>query len=155
MASTSLDAGRTGLRSSSRLPKNRRLSRQRLIRPLFDRDNPDTKTISAGCIRILFGKVAVDAVDHRVPTQTGFAVGRAVGKAVARNRVKRILRDEYQKHQEALAEAFTVDDFVLTLMIVVRRMPEMEGVLRLDLAEALRRMINSISLKDQRKVGSQ
>jgi ribonuclease P protein component len=144
LTATSLDAGRKRFGNSSRLPKSRRLSRKRLIQPLFDRDDVDTCSISSGSVRILYRWSGQEAGQTRVPFQVGFAVGRSMGKAVARNRIKRVLRDEVRRNLGVLWPALEDVRDMLTFMVVVRRRPENASRLRRDVAAGLARLSEAI-----------
>jgi ribonuclease P protein component len=117
------------------------LKRQRLIRPLFDRNRADVGSIAAGCIRLLYRVVPRSETGEDVPVQVGFAPGRGVRPAVARNRVKRLAREAYRHHQHLLADLFTGKPDTLTLMVLFRGDPaEAARKIPRDLVTALRRL---------------
>ena len=144
MAPTSLKTGRGEFHRSNRLPKTHRLKRRKLIQSLFDQGNPDTNTISSGSVRLLFRFTASDSVGKSVPVQVGFAVRKHSGNAAVRNRTKRILREVYRTNQHPLIEALADKRDVLTLMIVLRHLPQDDSVVRRDLQEALSRLAAAI-----------
>ena len=84
-----------------RFPRATRLKRRRLIRPLFDRDRDDVGTVAVGCVRLLYRTVARAETGYDTPVQVGFAPGRFRG-AIARNRVRRLLREGYRVRQHVL-----------------------------------------------------
>ncbi len=131
-----------GARGTNRLPRAFRLRRQRLIRPLFDRQRTDVGTLSQGCIRLLYRIVSRQEVGANVPVQVGFAAGRQARKAVERNRIRRLLRETYRLHQQPLLALFHARPDTLTLMILYRAQPQeaRERISR-DLPEALRRLV--------------
>jgi ribonuclease P protein component len=90
-------------------PRSHRLKRQRLIRSLFDRERDDVETVAVGCVRLLFRVVPRSATGYDVPIQVGFAPGRRVDTAVARNRIRRLLREVYRVHQHDLVDLFVRD----------------------------------------------
>lgn len=120
------------------LPRAARLKRTRLIRPLFDRRRTDVGTVAAGCVRLLYRAVPRAAVGVDVPVQVGFAPGRRAQTAVARNHIKRLLREVYRRHQYLLVDLFAHRAETLTLMILYRSDPEQadDGIPR-DLPRAL------------------
>jgi RNase P protein component len=67
-----------------------------------------------------------------------------MGKAVARNRIKRILRDEVRRNLGVLSPALEDVRDMLTLMIVVRRRTENSSRLRRDVAAGLVRLSEAI-----------
>ena len=121
-----------------RFPRSHRLKRRRLIRALFDRSRADTDTVAAGCVRLVFRVAAVEEVGVDVPVQVGFAPGRCP-TAVARNRVRRLLRESYRRHQHVLAPLFEErPGAVLTVMALFRGDPEAPEAIHRDLPRALR-----------------
>ena len=77
--------------------------------------------------------------DAQAPARAGFVVGRSVGGAVARNRVRRRLRHDI---------APLLDQVPAGWGVVVRALPGAAGatgpVLRADLAAALRRCVTRV-----------
>jgi len=120
------------------LPRAARLKRTRLIRPLFDRRRSDVGTVAVGCVRLLFRSVPREVVSMDVPVQVGFAPGRRARTAVARNHIKRLLREVYRRHQYLLVDLFAHRTETLTLMILFRSDPDQadDGIPR-DLPRAL------------------
>ena len=137
MAPNSLDLKRKEVSRSFRFPRTYRLKRKRLIEPLFNRDEPNTNTVSVGCIRILYRFADQASVEILTPLQVGFAVRRTVGGAVVRNRTKRILREVFRTHNQRLLDHLSDREDVLTVMVVVRHLPDDEDVLRHDLIDSL------------------
>lgn len=103
-----------------RLPRARRLKRQRLIRPLFEHDRPDVRQLRAGPLLARYRLADPAEVGREVPLQVGFAVGRALGDRPARNRVKRLMRETFRHHQHDLLDALGGRREVLTLMLIYR-----------------------------------
>lgn len=127
-------------RRRNTLPKARRLKRQRLIRPLFDRAREDVRVVSVGPIAIRYRLAGIEDVGQNVPFQVGFAVGRRVGPAVVRNRLKRVMREAFRLHQHGLADLLAQRDEVLTLMVLYRGASDGEAAIQRALPEALRRV---------------
>ncbi|GIV61030.1 MAG: ribonuclease P protein component [Rhodothermaceae bacterium] len=119
-----------------------RLKRQRLIRPLFDRNRADVGSLAVGSVRLLYRVVDRREVGQPVPVQVGFSAGRGARPAVVRNRVKRILREVYRVHQAGLIDLFSRRDETLTLMVLYRGDPATarRRVPR-DLPAALRKLV--------------
>jgi len=134
---------------SQRLPRAARLKRRRLIRPLFDRSRTDVGTVAAGCVRLLFRTVAPEALGHEVPVQVGFAPGRT-RSAVERNRIRRLLREVYRRHQFLLVDLFLRRPDALTMMVLFRGRPEAaaDGIPR-DLPRALARAAEHLARGDE------
>ena len=121
-----------------RFPRSHRLKRRRLIRALFDRSRTDTGTVAAGCVRLIFRVAQAEEVGADVPVQIGFAPGRCP-TAVARNRVRRLLRENYRTRQHVLAGLFASrPGEVLTVMALFRGDPGAPGAIRRDLPRALK-----------------
>lgn len=98
-------------------------------------------SVTAGSIRLLARVVPRPSLGEAVPVQTGFVAGRGLGSAVARNRIKRQLREVYRRHQTLLVDLFVCRPDALTLMVVFRgTAPTTSGQIRRDLPEALRRL---------------
>jgi ribonuclease P protein component len=125
-----------------RFPKSHRLKRRRLIRALFDRSRTDTGTVAAGCVRLVFRVASPEEVGTEgVPVQIGFAPG-SCPTAVARNRVRRLLRESYRRHQHALTDHFEErPGEVLTVMALFRGHPEAPEPIHRDLPRALEQAV--------------
>jgi len=118
-------------------PRKCRLKRRRLIRALFDRGRTDTGTVAAGCVRLVFRVTTPQEVGADVPVQVGFAPGTCP-TAVARNRVRRLLRESYRRHQHTLTDLFAGrPGAVLTVMVLFRGNPEAPEAVHQDLPRAL------------------
>lgn len=123
---------------NERFPRSYRLKRRRLIRALFDHSRTDTGTVAVGCVRLVFRVATAEEVGADVPVQIGFAPGRCP-TAVARNRVRRLLRESYRRCQHLLAPLFEERPRqVLTLMAIFRGDPEAPDAIHRDLPSALR-----------------
>lgn len=129
--------------NANRLPRNARLKKWQLIRPLFDRTRRDVSSVAHGCIRIVYR--IVSRADHglEVPVQVGFSSGRSVRSAVERNRVKRRLRETYRLNQSSLRDRFNRTDQAITLMILFRgRAEEAVRCIPYDLPRALELVVD-------------
>lgn len=79
-----------------------------------------------------------------VPIQIGFAPGR-MRTAVARNRIKRLLREVYRIHQYVLVDLFSHSDRVLVVMVLYRGRPEQASVcIPHDLPAAMERVAEQL-----------
>ena len=145
MAPTSLALERHGSTPSNGLPKPHRLKRKRLIQPLFDREDKKTQSLSVGSLRILYRYQPVSMVGQSVPLQVGFAVSRSIGGAVTRNRVKRVLRETFRHNLQGVTEKLSNQKDVLTMMIVVRRLPADESRLKRDLLDSLEQLVAGLN----------
>lgn len=133
-------------------PKTHRLKRQRLIRSLFDRGRADVGTVAVGTVRLLFRVIARDEAAHDVPVKIGFAPGRRVQSGVARNRIRRLLREVYRRHQHELVDLFACPlhakaaaPQTLACMILFRGDPaHAADALPRDLPDALRRVVRQV-----------
>lgn len=121
-------------------PRAARLKRRRLIRPLFDRNRDDVGTVALGCVRLLYRTVAREETGYDTPLQIGFAPGRIRG-AVARNRVRRMLREGYRVRQHVLLDHFLSRPDTLTVMVLFRGRTEAASTcIPRDLPRALERL---------------
>ena len=136
---------------SFRLPRSHRLKRRRLIQPLFNRQEEGVHSLVSGSIRIQYRFVTRVATGGEAPLQVGFAVGKSSGNAVARNRLKRIMREVYRMNQHVLVDLFSERTDVLTMMIVFRGNPAAEKALREDLEGALRRLTSRFTDESRRQ----
>ena len=126
------------------LPRARRLKRRRLIRPLFQRDAPDVGRLRAGVVRLLYRTVPREATGLDTPLQVGFAPGRTTTK-VARNRVRRAMRETFRHHQAALLRQLDGRDDTLTVFVLFQgRAATAPSDLRRDLPRALDRLVRQL-----------
>lgn len=121
-------------------PRASRLKQRRFIRALFDRNRKDVHSVAAGSVRLVIRSVPRKDCAAGAPVQVGFAPGRGVRKAVARNRIKRVLREVYRVHQHLLVDLFRDSDRTLTVMVLFRGTPETLGRAREDLPRALQQV---------------
>ena len=121
-------------------PRNRRLKRRRLLRPLFDRARPDVGRLRVGTVALLFRTVERTETGEDTPLQVCFAPGRAF-RGVGRVRMRRVMRETFRLHQHTLVDAFQSRPDCLTLVVLFRGRTATAGsdVAR-DLPEALRRL---------------
>lgn len=123
------------------LPRRARLKRRRLIRALFDRSRTDVHTLAQGCIRLVYRVAVTPEVGQHVAVQVGFIPGKGHASAVARNRIKRLLRETYRVHQHSLLAARTAAPGTLTLMVLFRGTPaQAHTCIRRDLPALLNRL---------------
>ncbi len=127
------------------LPRAARLKRRRLIRPLFDRTRDDVGTVAVGCVRLLYRVVPRAQTGSDARVQAGFAPGR-VRTAVARNRIRRLLREHYRVHQHTLADVFLDRPETLTVMVLFRgRRETAASCIPSDLPLALQRLAAQVA----------
>lgn len=137
MMATHAEAEKASRGGRYTFPRRHRLKRRRLIRALFDRSRTDTETVAVGSVRLVFRVAPVEEVGADVPVQVGFAPGRCPS-AVARNRVRRLLREGYRRHQYVLTGPFAErPEAVLTVMAIFRGDPEAPEAIHRDLPRAL------------------
>ncbi len=104
-----------------RLPGSHRLKHRRLIRSLFDRSAADVRQVSSGAIRAVFRFVPLeDYPDLTVNVQVGFFVGRKVGGAVVRNKVRRRMREAYRMYHRDVVMDMSGRQCVLVLGLIFR-----------------------------------
>ncbi|MBT8400510.1 MAG: ribonuclease P protein component [Rhodothermia bacterium] len=104
-----------------RFPASHRLKHRRLIRALFDRGASDVHHRSSGTIRVVYRFVApTDFPDLDTNVQVGFFVGRKVGGAVIRNKVRRRMKEAYRMHHRDLLEAVSGRPYLLSLGLIFR-----------------------------------
>ncbi len=127
-------------------PRERRLKRRRLIRPLFDRRQ--SHRVGAGSVVVLYRVVPRGATGLDVGVQVGFAPGRRSTNAV-RTRVRRLLRETFRRHQAGLLAAFAERPDCLTLMVLYRgREDGASESIRRDLPRALARLADAVAPSD-------
>ncbi len=127
------------------LPRARLLKRRRLIRALFDRARDDVGSVAVGTIRVLYRVVPRHEAGSDEPVLVGFAPGRRARRATARNRIKRLLREAYRRHQQPLRDRLDGQERTLTLMILFRGDPDVASRrIPTDLPRALRRLTDRL-----------
>jgi ribonuclease P protein component len=127
--------------ASQHFPRTARLKRRRLIRPLFDRAANDVGRLTEGTVHLRYRVVPRDATGTDAPVQIGFAPGRQARTKVGRNRLRRLMREGYRRHQHDLAALFEVRGDTLTVFVLFRgNEATAADDLRRDLPEALRRL---------------
>ncbi len=127
-------------------PSRFRLKRRRLIRSLFDRQRSDLRTIASGCVRLLYRRASREEVGVETPLQVAFAVNKRTGKAVVRNRIRRLLRETFRTHQYVLLDRLGHHtERPLILMILFRGRPEDANTcIRHDLPIALEQVAETL-----------
>lgn len=127
------------------VPRSHRLKRRRLIRPLFDRDRADVRTIPSGSIRAVYR--VVDTPDGgSTPLQVGVFVSRRAGGAVRRNRIRRQMREAYRHRHPDLVTALAGRPGMLTLALVFRGSPDVDwNTLRRDVSSVVERLIRNLT----------
>ena len=134
------------LNETEALPRKFWLKRRRLIRPLFDRGREDIFTAVIGNIRILGRAVPAPKISADVPFQAGFAAGGRTRNAVERNRIRRLLRETFRRHQKDLRLHVERRADCLTLMILYRGDPaEAAQHIPRDLPDALDAFITGLT----------
>ena len=127
--------------ASQRYPRAARLKRRRLIRPLFDRAAKDVGRLTEGTVHLRYRIVPRDATGIDASVQIGFAPGRQARTKVGRNRLRRLMREGYRRHQHDLVALFEARGDTLTAFVLFRgNEAAAADDLRRDLPEALRRL---------------
>lgn len=104
-----------------RFPASHRLKHRRLIRALFDRGAADVHRSSSGTILAVYRFVPqADLPDLAANVQVGFFVGRKVGGAVIRNKVRRRMKEAYRIYHRDLVDAMSGRPCLLSLGLVFR-----------------------------------
>lgn len=135
------------LRPSEAFPRQRRLKRRRLIRPLFDRRRRDVHSLAVGVIRLKWRLVPHEATGQEGPVQVGFAPGRRARTNAGRTTLRRHLRETFRRHQSGLLAAMEAHPGqTLTLMLLFRGQEETASAdLRRDLPRALARLADRLT----------
>lgn len=152
--------GQTDAAASARFPRRLRLKQRRRLRPLFARgraaDGVPVVTAAAGCIRLLARRSpAADfppgPYPMGVPVQVAFVPGRQPS-AVARNRVRRILREVYRVHHgrtvglapfRAIASA--ADGLSVAILLRGKVSPDLHADVARDLPRAFARLAEALA----------
>jgi ribonuclease P protein component len=106
------------------LPRRHRLKRRSLIRPLFDRGRSDLFSIPAGSVRAVYRFASPEEHRDRTSLQVGVFVSRRIGGAVARNRIRRKMREAYRRRHAELRHALDGRPGLMTLALVFRGKPD-------------------------------
>ncbi|WP_022835636.1 ribonuclease P protein component [Salisaeta longa] len=126
-------------------PPSHRLKRTRLIRSLFDRSRDDVATVAVGALRALFRRVDRSQTGHDTPLQIGFSPGPGVRSGVARNRVRRLMREVYRRHQHAVLEVQRPRADALLVMLLFRGDPATaDTAIPRDLPRVLDRLVATL-----------
>jgi len=132
-------------------PRERRLKRRDLLRPLFDRATPGRESLAVGVVRLIWRLVPREATGHAVPFQVGFAPGRRARTNAGRTRLRRYMREAFRQHQGPLLLAMGArPGHTLTLMVLFRgREDTASADLRRDLPRAMDRLARRLSEADR------
>lgn len=126
---------------SQRFPRSRRLKRQRLIRPLFDKNRSDIVRVRIGVLTTLARWVSRDEVGAETSFQIGFAPGRRRTNA-QRTHVRRLLREAFRQNQAPLQSLDPESPKVLTAMILFRGRDETASEdIRRDMPDIVARLV--------------
>ncbi len=129
-------------------PRSASLKQRRLLSPLFRRGQ--AQTLASGSIRLLYRCVAAEHVSGSASVQVALIPGRCA-TAVARNRIRRALREVYRVHQHGLVDLFLHRPDTLTLAILYRgrgTRPHEEA--SRDLPPLLERLAATLRAEDSR-----
>ncbi len=103
-------------------------------------------SVAVGCVRLLFRTVPRIETGHDVPLQIGFVPGRRARSAVARNCIKRHLREVYRVRQRILVDLFQHRPDTLVVMVLFRGDPvEATVCIGRDLPRALQRLAERVA----------
>lgn len=119
-----------------------RLKKRRLIGALFYRSSGKAHSVRSGSVRLVYRLAERNLTGTESPLQVGFAVGKIVGNAVQRNRMKRIARETWRLNQSRIPLEDIPLDKVLTVMLIYRpsHPPGSESGLRSDVALGMQRL---------------
>lgn len=96
--------------------------------------------MAAGSVQVRYRVVPREETGTDAPLQVGFAPGRRATK-VARNRVRRLMREAWRLHQRPLVERFAARTDTLTAFVVFRgREDAATAAIPRDMPEAIRRL---------------
>lgn len=122
-------------------PRERRLKRRLLIRPLFDRARPDVGRVRVGTVQVLYRTVPREDTGCDVPLQVGFAPGRRARTNAGRTRLRRLMREAFRLHQRPLLDRLDGRPTCLTLFVAFRgNEANAARDIPRDVPEALRRL---------------
>jgi ribonuclease P protein component len=139
------------------MPRDRRLKRRRLIRPLFRRDRVGVGRVSEGVVHLSWRLVPRTEIGADSPLQVGFAPGRGTRTKVVRNRLRRVMREEWRINQGRLLEETSVaPDHTLTVFVLFRgNYDRAETDIRRDLPAAMARLAHRLSAEHGRTADAQ
>lgn len=128
--------------SDRTFPRSMRLKKRRLIGALFDRSSGQTYSIRSGSVRLVYRFAERHVTGTTSPVQVGFSVGKSVGNAVLRNRMKRIARETWRLNRTLIPEEHISTDLTLTVMLIYRpaHPPGSESGLRSDTLTGIERL---------------
>ena len=128
--------------SDRTFPRSMRLKKRRLIGALFDRSSGQTNSVRSGSVRLVYRLAERHLTGTESPVQVGFAVGKIVGNAAQRNRMKRIARETWRLNRSLIPDETIPADQVLTVMLVYRpsHPPGSESTLRSDVELSMERL---------------
>lgn len=138
MSTLTSDQSAGGKAARRTFPGSRCLKRRLLIQSLFERTRNETRSLSQGPIQLLYRRVPTDSTGTTSPVQVGFAVGKQSGGAVKRNRIKRILREEYRRNRVDLERQQASPNTCLIIMVMLRNARASSEELSSSLRQALR-----------------
>jgi hypothetical protein len=128
------------------MPRDRRLKRRRLIRPLFQHDRPGVGRVSEGAVQLRWRLVPRVESGADAALQVGFAPGRGMRTKVRRNRLRRIMRESWRINQGHLLELLASTDRTLTVFALFRgREAGADALIRRDLPAAMARLVQYLS----------
>lgn len=131
---------------SQRFPRSRRLKRQRLIRPLFDKKRTDIIRVRHGVLAVFARWTSREEVGAEVSYQFGFTPGRRRTNA-QRTHVRRLLREAFRQNQATLQTLDPESDNVLTAMILFRgRDATASEDIRRDMPHVLKKLTERMAL---------
>jgi ribonuclease P protein component len=139
------------------MPRDRRLKRRRLIRPLFQHDRPGVGRVSEGVVQLRWQIVQRATAGADSPLQVGFAPGRRTRTKVGRNRLRRVMREAWRINQPAILELMdSAPGLTLTVFALFRgREAGAENDIRRDFPIAMERLAHRLSADEGRSEAAQ
>ncbi len=119
------------------LKKAERLSSKKVIDKLFS----EGKSFLQYPLKFVFLQTDITSA---YPAQAGFTVSKKIFKrAVARNRIKRLLRESYRLNKHIIYDAYTNNKIAIFIIFIGKELPEYKQINR-AMSDGLKKLTNRL-----------